>query len=111
MTKNFSRLKSKTLNEIALPGTHDSGAYALGDRKSPDLSTADWLIGRTLNVTKPWAITQRLDIKGQLDGGVRWLDMRTAWAGDDFYFYHARLRPQDPRHAPPGTDVYRRARA
>ena len=94
MTKNFQRLKQKTLGEIALPGTHDSGAYALGDRKSPDLSTGEWLIGRTLNVIKPWAITQRLDIKGQLDGGVRWLDMRTAWAGDDFYFYHALLGPK-----------------
>ena len=94
MTKNFSRLKNKALDEIALPGTHDSGAYALGDRKSPDLSSGEWLIGRTLNVIKPWAITQRLDIKGQLDGGVRWLDMRTAWAGDDFYFHHALLGPK-----------------
>jgi hypothetical protein len=94
MTKNFQRLAARTLGEIALPGTHDSGAYKLGDRKSPDLSTAEWLIGRTLNVIKPWAITQRLDIKGQLDGGVRWLDMRTAWAGDDFYFYHALLGPK-----------------
>jgi hypothetical protein len=94
MSKNFARLKEKSLGEIALPGTHDSGAYLLGDRKSPDLSTAEWLIGRTLNIIKPWAITQRLDIKGQLDGGVRWLDMRTAWAGDDFYFYHALLGPK-----------------
>jgi hypothetical protein len=94
MTKNFQRLSAKTLGEIALPGTHDTGAYVLGDRKSPELSTAEWLIGRALGVIKPWAITQRLDIKGQLDGGVRWLDMRTAWAGDDFYFYHALLGPK-----------------
>ena len=94
MTKNLDRLKDKMLGEIALPGTHDSGAYLLGDRKSPDFGTAEWLIGGTWNITKPWAITQRLDIKGQLDGGVRWLDMRTAWDGDDFYFYHAVMGPK-----------------
>jgi hypothetical protein len=94
MTKNFDRLKDKSLGEIALPGTHDSGAYKLGDRKSPDRSTAEWIIGRAWNITKPWAITQRLNIKEQLDGGVRWLDMRTAWDGDDFYFYHALMGPK-----------------
>ncbi len=94
MTKNFARLKDKTLGEIALPGTHDSGAYTLGDRRSPDRTTAEWLIGGAWNITKPWAITQRLDIKSQLEGGVRWLDMRTAWDGDDFYFYHALMGPK-----------------
>ena len=94
MTRNFATLRGKTLAEIALPGTHDSGAYVLGDRKSPDRSTAEWLAGLSMNITKPWAITQRLDIKGQLEGGIRWLDMRTAVDGNDFYFYHALLGPK-----------------
>ena len=94
MTKSFAALGRKTLREIALPGTHDSGAYRLGDRKSPDLSTAEWLAGRQFDIIKPWAKTQRLDIKAQLEGGIRWLDMRTAYDGRDFYFYHALLGPK-----------------
>jgi hypothetical protein len=94
MTRNFAILRGKTLAEIALPGTHDSGAYVLGDRKSPDRSTAEWLAGLSMNITKPWAITQRLDIRDQLEGGIRWLDMRTAFDGNDFYFYHALLGPK-----------------
>jgi hypothetical protein len=94
MTKSYAALRGKTLAEITLPGTHDSGAYSLGDRKSPERSTAEWLAGQSLNLTKPWAITQRLDVKGQLEGGVRWLDMRTAFDGSDFYFHHAVLGPK-----------------
>jgi hypothetical protein len=94
MTKSYETLRGKSLSEIALPGTHDSGAYSLGDRKSPERSTAEWLAGQSLNLTKPWAITQRLDVKGQLEGGVRWLDMRTAFDGGDFYFHHAVLGPK-----------------
>jgi hypothetical protein len=94
MTRNFTALADRTLAQIALPGTHDSGAYDLSDRKSPERSTAEWLAGLGLNITKPWAKTQRLDIKGQLEGGIRWLDMRTAYDGSDFYFHHALLGPK-----------------
>lgn len=91
MTKHFAVLRNKTLAEITLPGTHDSGAWELSDHKSPERSTAEWLAGLSMNITKPWAITQRLDIRGQLVGGIRWLDMRTAFDGNDFYFHHALL--------------------
>jgi hypothetical protein len=94
MTRNFTTLADKTLAQVALPGTHDSGAYDLSDRKSPERSTAEWLAGLGLNITKPWAKTQRLDIKEQLEGGIRWLDMRTAYDGSDFYFHHALLGPK-----------------
>jgi hypothetical protein len=94
MTRNFRAFVDRTLAQIALPGTHDSGAYDLSDRKSPERSTAEWLAGLGLNITKPWAKTQRLDIQGQLEGGIRWLDMRTAYDGSDFYFHHALLGPK-----------------
>ena len=94
MTRKFATLRGKTLAEIALPGTHDSGAYVLGDRKSPDRSTAEWLAGLSMNITKPWAITQRLDIRGQLDGGIRWLDMRHGRRRQRLLFLSRSARPE-----------------
>ena len=62
MGDNYEKLKDKKLNDICIPGSHDSGmSVKLG-------GTAFALKGNTL--------TQNHDIKGQLDAGVRMFDWR-----------------------------------
>ena len=53
------------LNEINIPGTHDSGTYNVAILKSE------------------WAQTQNLNIKEQLELGIRYLDIRLALDDDD----------------------------
>jgi hypothetical protein len=55
MQKNFAELRDKSLKQIAIPGSHDAGMYTGND-----------IFGRT----------QDLSIYQQLQGGIRYLDLR-----------------------------------
>jgi hypothetical protein len=72
MHDNFQSLKSKTLKELTLPASHDSGMYisALGK-------------------------TQHKDIYDQLCYGIRYFDLRPAWHDDDLWIFHGAA--QGPR--------------
>ena len=60
------------LNQINIPGTHDSGTYGIYDR-----------------IEVPWSRTQTLDIKDQLFNGIRYLDIRIETNGDhEMYISH-----------------------
>lgn len=59
---------NKTLGEIVMPATHDAGMSEGG------LST----LGKT----------QDRDILGQLEGGVRYFDLRPEYDDNDYYTYH-----------------------
>src|SRR4051812_7511306 len=81
-TRNWlSKIKQDTrVNVLAIPGTHDA-ASIVGASMVPVLT-----------------ITQQLDIPGQLNAGVRVLDMRVAhsatykWFGkEDIYMCHGRI--------------------
>ena len=79
------------LNRVAFPGTHDSGTYAFNEElgASPDnalTSTIDGIIGgidmiansMLHNIWKRLCQCQTLDFTKQLEGGVRYFDMRIA---------------------------------
>ncbi|NES66488.1 MAG: phosphatidylinositol-specific phospholipase C domain-containing protein [Okeania sp. SIO2D1] len=70
MGDHLSVLGNKTLKEIALPASHDSGMYIGG------LDPA--VLGKT----------QVLNIYEQLSYGIRYYDLRPYWDGSDFYIYH-----------------------
>lgn len=57
-----SGLDQLTLNEICLPGTHDSGAYQV--------------LGTMAQLASRWLVTQKLDLREQLEAGARKLDLR-----------------------------------
>eukprot|EP00584_Thalassiosira_punctigera_P003686 CAMPEP_0172536088 /NCGR_PEP_ID=MMETSP1067-20121228/7904_1 /TAXON_ID=265564 ORGANISM="Thalassiosira punctigera, Strain Tpunct2005C2" /NCGR_SAMPLE_ID=MMETSP1067 /ASSEMBLY_ACC=CAM_ASM_000444 /LENGTH=643 /DNA_ID=CAMNT_0013321097 /DNA_START=198 /DNA_END=2129 /DNA_ORIENTATION=+ len=73
LQKWMSRFASKTLFQIAIPGTHNSGAYEV-----TGLWDEGWNKGYIIPslVAEPWAITQETTILGQLNLGARWLDLR-----------------------------------
>ena len=84
------------LNQLALPGTHDSGTYVLNPlRPSPDNSLVIqilYLVGAAVVV--PWSTAQDLDLGQQLTAGVRYLDLRVcADQSGGLSFCHAFFGP------------------
>ena len=82
-----TEIASMRLDELLLPGTHDSGSYRLDDRLVPDQGLNPSIrrvvqVLRTLHApfpyefVKKWALAQSMDISGQLEHGIRFLDLR-----------------------------------
>ncbi len=76
------------LLDIVLPGTHDSGTYSISSssRTTPDAEDGIAKVAKFVplgrNVIAGWAKTQNLDIRGQLDRGIRYFDLRLAAFGE-----------------------------
>jgi hypothetical protein len=81
---------NKKLTDVILPGTHDSGAYRLDDAFAPgsDLNSALQDIVKIAkflhieglyNLIRGWAISQSGNIYEQLNGGIRFIDLRAAF--------------------------------
>lgn len=86
MEKLFDSLKDKYLWEITLPGSHDTGAYNMVDKRTPCGTAPSWLPAK---VVKLFAQTHTLNMKGQLENGARFFDLRS-YADQDgnLYTYH-----------------------
>lgn len=69
---------NKPLNQVVLPGTHDSGTYSLlSGVAAPDADNAIVVqYGSLVGVTEGWAKAQQRDITQQLEDGIRALDLR-----------------------------------
>jgi len=86
----------RSLLEITLPGTHDSGAYEFNDVLSPlDPKLVDFLIKFAYDLhidvygfIKNWSQTQNTTIYQQLMGGIRYVDLRACWIQGDWYTQH-----------------------
>ncbi len=76
MQDNLEALQAKTLKDVTLPASHDSGMYVS-------------VLGQT----------QNKDIYDQLCYGIRYFDLRPGWAGIGFYIYHGEVL------GPPLSDV------
>ncbi|XP_014236441.1 PI-PLC X domain-containing protein 3-like isoform X1 [Trichogramma pretiosum] len=83
--------------QLAIPGSHNSMTYTID--KNNDLGPDNPGLVNTVNLLFPnltktiafnWAINQKVDVTQQLDGGVRFLDLRLATKKMDnkFYFVH-----------------------
>ena len=77
-----------TLKNITLPGTHDSGTYYLTDVPMPGdqsrIEEALFKLAEKLNedvakVTKKWAQSQDKTFYQQMQGGIRYFDLRSGW--------------------------------
>ncbi|XP_071558280.1 PI-PLC X domain-containing protein 3 [Temnothorax nylanderi] len=97
MTRFPAPLKNIPIIHLAIPGSHDTMTYTI-ERHSdvgPDEPAYVRTLGRYCSfVAKPiilnWSVTQRDDIKQQLNGGVRYLDLRVATKPrtNNIYFLH-----------------------
>lgn len=85
-----------TLSELVVPGTHDTGTYALIEQLAPDVNVwvQDLLVTlRKMGVEKPyqvikgWADTQNSDVYTQLYKGARFLDIRVCWSKDTAMYH------------------------
>jgi len=94
-------LAPQLLCKLRLPGTHDSGAYALSRRHMAPSKLPGWLLGlnkRASWLTRPftrlvvrWGEAQRLDIYQQLCAGARYLDVRVVNVKGVFHVAHGML--------------------
>lgn len=81
------------LNQLAIPGSHDSGAYYL-DPDTPISPGQPAYIRRYGKILKSiiinWSLTQSYSISRQLNNGVRYFDMRPGYleSKNDFLFVH-----------------------
>ncbi|XP_011168671.1 PI-PLC X domain-containing protein 3 [Solenopsis invicta] len=97
MTRLPAPLKNIPIIHLAIPGSHDTMTYTIERRNDvgPDEPAFIRTLGRYCSVVaKPiilnWSITQRDDIKQQLNGGIRYLDLRVATKPrtNNIYFLH-----------------------
>ena len=85
MEEQQEQLSGASLLTVTLPGTHDSAAFALTSEVMP--GTLPWPLDDIVQLAASagvepaeylihWSLTQVHDIRGQLDRGVRSLDLR-----------------------------------
>jgi hypothetical protein len=66
---------SKSLAALSLPGTHDTMA-----------NDTEWYVTET---ERSWVLTQSLELRPQLDAGIRVLDIRARHINDRFTMHHS----------------------
>ena len=87
LTKADPAFPKKLLTATALPGAHDSGTFDLSQTLFDTQSGSDCTNYSSAFAADPalvtrWSTTQTLDYTGQLDAGVRYLDLRIAYTGN-----------------------------
>nr|XP_060626628.1 PI-PLC X domain-containing protein 2 [Anolis sagrei ordinatus] len=91
------RLSALPLANLAIPGSHDSFSYWVDEKSpvGPDQATAIKRIAKislVKKIMKKWSVTQNLTFKEQLEGGIRYFDLRVSSkpgeAGQEIYFIH-----------------------
>lgn len=99
--RNATWMYNRSLYEITLPGTHDSGAYILYDSYLRGY-VADWIenameLAQLLHIdvyhiVKMWALSQSTSpegsVAGQLRAGARYIDLRCSWNGTAWVTFH-----------------------
>ena len=103
MSDMASAIGGRKLKEVALPGTHDSGTYAISADSdfSPDnpndakdfikkyLESVPYLDIPAKKIFAGWAKSQSKNITEQLEAGIRYLDLRVCRrSGNDMYIVH-----------------------
>lgn len=99
--------QDRSLRELCLPGTHDSGAYMLTDRIAPAAAQQPGLMrlasvlaggerypARYRSLVRHMSVTQRRPILDQLRDGVRLLDLRICACDGELWIHHGLLGPR-----------------
>jgi hypothetical protein len=99
MSQMQSIIGPKMLRQIAIPGTHDSGTYAITPLSAIGADMPSWLgyiqvlldiLGTRVmqNVMANWGVAQGENFLQQLQGGIRYLDLRVQSSGGNLNFVH-----------------------
>ncbi|OGT33155.1 MAG: hypothetical protein A3C44_06160 [Gammaproteobacteria bacterium RIFCSPHIGHO2_02_FULL_39_13] len=93
----------RIMNQLIIPGTHDSGTYGIQPQSKFSLSPDDplplWIEAISnilpISIVRPivagWSKTQFDSITDQLNNGIRYLDFRVCLYQSHFYLCHALL--------------------
>ncbi|TFJ99615.1 PI-PLC X domain-containing protein 2 [Platysternon megacephalum] len=90
-------LSTFPLAHLAIPGSHDSFSYWVDEKSpvGPDQATAIKRLAKislVKKLMKKWSVTQNLTFKEQLEGGIRYFDLRVSSkpgeVGQEIYFIH-----------------------
>lgn len=93
----------RVMNQLIIPGTHNSGSYNITGLSKFSLSPDDplpmWIdeisnilpISLVRIIVAGWSKTQPYSIAWQLNHGIRYLDFRVCLFQSDFYLCHALL--------------------
>jgi hypothetical protein len=99
--RNATWTHNRSLYQITLPGTHDSGAYTLYNSYLRGF-VANWIedameLAQLLHIdvyhiVKLWALSQANSplgsVAGQLRAGARYIDLRCSWNGTAWITFH-----------------------
>ncbi|KAJ8687375.1 hypothetical protein QAD02_023169 [Eretmocerus hayati] len=97
MTRLPPRLRSLPITSLAIPGSHNTMTYTIerSNDVGPDEPVPIQRFARYFPIlAKPlifnWCVNQYESVKDQLDGGIRYLDLRVATKANDdkVYFLH-----------------------
>lgn len=76
MTDHFNLLKNRALYQITLPGCHDAGGYEIPDSMGTNV------------ISKNDFVTQSMRVYDQLNGGMRYFDLRPTYQDGRHRIYH-----------------------
>lgn len=91
MNQISHKIRDKRLNQVFLPGTHDTGTHTINPSKpfSPDADSNIRKFGSIAKSTvSKWSRTQFDDIYTQLSNGIRYLDFRVCENKQDISLCH-----------------------
>jgi len=76
------------LSEVAIPGAHDSGTFNLDEtdfdtQSGSDCTSYNPVFASVPALVKQWSEAQSIGYARQLDDGVRYLDVRVAFTGNE----------------------------
>lgn len=88
MESYWDIIKDKTIFDVVLPGTHDSGSYSCSFEYglapfAPSIIKRKCLPRYAKDIAMNWTKTTTLDIIGQLSEGARYLDLRVCCSVKD----------------------------
>lgn len=89
MTYLWPSIRNVPLNNLWMPGSHDTFTYDLGHFASSDTCVTVLASLAAKNI-KQWAVAQPLDVVQQLNMGVRYLDVRPYYISEvnDIFAQH-----------------------
>jgi len=99
------RIGNLTLQNLTLPGTHDTATFALQRALAPSSgSEEDVLVATLIELAEKlqipvwefvlgWSQAQNQTVYDQLVGGIRYVDLRACWDGSDWRIHHLALGP------------------
>ena len=92
MTRADSRFGKLSIEDLVLPGSHDTLSYELSDELT-ELPVTPPAVG---SLVRSFAVTQTINITQQLDAGIRFVDLRVMKVPDGEWYGTHTVRTEKP---------------